>query len=122
MKFSEDNPADGFYIQKYDADTIIINDRGFDCSLIIAPDQVIEHWQPRSIDALSLTHFDELLALQPEIALLGTGKRLVFPPVEVYASLIRHGIGVEIMDTGAACRTYNILMGEGRRVVAGLIF
>ncbi len=122
MKFSEDNPADGFFIQKYDAGTVIINDRGFDQSLIIAPDQVIEHWQPRSIEALLLEHFDTLLALEPEIAIIGTGKQLVFPPVEVYASLIQQGIGLEIMDTGAACRTYNILMSEGRRVVAGLIF
>ena len=122
MKFSEDNPADGFFIQKYDDETIIINDRGFDSSLIICPDKVIEHWPPRSIEALTLQHFDALLALQPEVALIGTGSRLVFPDVAVYSSLIQQGIGVEIMDTGAACRTYNILMGEGRRVVAGLIF
>ena len=122
MKFSEDNPADGFFIRKYDDEKIIINDRGFDSSLIICPDQVIEHWQPRSIESLALEHVDELLTLKPEIAIIGTGSKLVFPSVEVYSSLIQQGIGVEIMDTGAACRTYNILMSEGRRVVAGLIF
>lgn len=121
MKFSEDNPEDGYFIQKYDNDKIIINDRGFDSSLIICPNQVVEHWQPRSIDTLQLTHFDAMLALKPEVAILGTGDHLIFPKIEVYSSLIQSGIGIEIMDTGAACRTYNILMGEGRHVVAGLI-
>ena len=121
MKFSEDNPDDGYFIQKYESNKIIINNRGFTSSLIICPDQVVENWQPRSIKALELIHFESLLQLKPEVALLGTGSKLIFPSVEVYSNLIQQGIGVEIMDTGAACRTYNILMGEGRRVVAGLI-
>lgn len=121
MKFSEDKPEDGFFIQSYDEQRIIIRDRGFDRSLIISPDRVIEDWQPRHVDALALEHFDPMLELEPELVLLGTGNRLSFPAVEVYSSLLRRGIGVEVMDTGAACRTYNILMGEGRRVVAGLI-
>ena len=121
VKFSEDNPADGYFIQKYDSERIIINDRGFDASLIISPERVIEHWQPQSIELLTANHFDAILELEPEIALLGTGEKLVFPNIETYSSLIQQGIGVEIMDTGAACRTYNILMGENRRVVAGLI-
>lgn len=121
MKFCEDNSNDGYYIQKYDSDRIIISDRRFISSLIICPDQVVENWQPRTVDSLELAHFELMLDLKPEVALLGTGDKLVFPPVEVYSSLIQQGIGLEIMDTGAACRTYNILMSEGRRVVAGLI-
>jgi uncharacterized protein len=121
VKFSEDNTDGGYYIQKYEHDHIIINDRRFISSLIICPDAVIEHWPPRSVTALQPEHFKALLELSPEVVLLGVGDRLVFPSVAVYANLIEHGIGVEVMDTGAACRTYNILMGEGRRVVAGLI-
>ncbi len=122
VKFSEENPADGYFIQKYAHDRIIINERRFVSSLIISPDKVVEDWQPRTIDTLALAHFDTMLALEPEIALIGTGQKLVFPPLEIYSSMIDNGIGLEIMDTGAACRTYNILMSEGRRVVAGLIF
>lgn len=121
MKFSEENPDDGYFIQKYESDKIIINERRFIASLIICPDRVIEDWQPRTVETLELAHFESMLALEPEVALIGTGEKLVFPPVEVYSSLIQQGVGVEIMDTGAACRTYNILMSEGRRVVAGLI-
>ena len=60
------------------------------------------------------------LALQPEILLIGTGRRLVFPAHSLYAELFRKGIGLEVMDTTAACRTYNILLSEGREVVAAL--
>jgi uncharacterized protein len=62
-----------------------------------------------------------VLALQPELVLIGTGETLRFPAVEHYACLIQQNIGVEIMDSTAACRTYNILLGEGRNVVAGII-
>ena len=66
-------------------------------------------------------NIDKIIQLNPELVLLGTGKKLSFPEIETYAALIELGIGVDVMDTGAACRTYNILSGEGRRVVAGLI-
>ncbi len=59
--------------------------------------------------------------LPPELVLLGTGNRLTFPAIETYAELIKLGVGVEVMDTGAACRTYNILMSDGRKVAAGLM-
>jgi uncharacterized protein len=66
-------------------------------------------------------HVEQILALKPELIIIGTGNKLVFPAVELYSSIIQHGIGVDFMDTGAACRTYNILMSEDRDVVAGLI-
>ena len=121
MKFSEDKPDNVYFIQKYDTGRIIILDRGFDKSLIIHPQGVIEDWPASSIESLELAHFEPIVELSPEVVLLGTGERLNFPRVEVYSSLINLGVGVEVMDTGAACRTYNILIGEGRNVVAGLI-
>ena len=85
------------------------------------PEQVFDDWQPQGFDALNEGHFDYLLALKPEILLLGTGTQLRFPHPRLYQQLIGAGIGVECMDTAAACRTYNILMGEDRKVVAGIL-
>jgi uncharacterized protein len=90
-------------------------------SLIISPRRLLRDWAPQSIDELLAEHLAAIAALQPEVILLGTGVRLVFPPAEVLAAVQVQGIGIEVMDTAAACRTYNILMAEGRRVAAGLI-
>jgi len=121
MKFSEEKPDEGYYITAYDQEQIVINGRSLRSSFVLAPDAVIEHWSVGSADELTENHFDSVLSLSPEIVLLGTGMVLRFPDVAIYAQIINQGIGVEVMDTGAACRTYNILLGEGRRVVAGLI-
>lgn len=121
MKFSEDNLNEGYFISAYNADHIVINGRGLASSFVLAPDEVIEHWPVTEISQLSAEHFDAVLSLRPEIVLIGTGTVLKFPDISCYGEIINHGIGVEVMDTGAACRTYNILLGEGRRVVAGLI-
>jgi len=90
-------------------------------SFIISPKQLIEDWAPRQLDELLAEHLEEVIALEPEVVLLGTGERLDFPDVAILAELTSRQIGVEVMDTAAACRTYNILMNEGRKVVAGLI-
>lgn len=90
-------------------------------SLIISPRHLIRDWPPAKVDSLLAEHLDALLELQPELVLLGAGPRLQFPEAGILAPLHNRQIGVEIMDTAAACRTYNILMTEGRFVVAGLI-
>ena len=90
-------------------------------SLIISPRHLIRDWPPAEVDSLQEEHLDALVELQPELVLLGTGSRLQFPEAGILASLHNQQIGVEVMDTAAACRTYNILMTEGRFVVAGLI-
>lgn len=90
-------------------------------SLIISPRHLIHDWPPMDIDGLLEEHLDALVELQPELILLGTGTQLQFPGAEILAPLHNRQIGVEVMDTAAACRTYNILMAEGRFVVAGLI-
>ncbi|MFQ5470010.1 MAG: Mth938-like domain-containing protein [Gammaproteobacteria bacterium] len=94
----------------------------FSCSVVVSPNELIRDWPPRSFSELTVEHFDSLLTLQPEIVLLGTGSRLRWPETALYASLIEKGIGLEVMDTGAACRTYNILMADERKVVAALLF
>jgi len=90
-------------------------------SFIIAPKQLKENWPPQKIAELTERHLQAVIDLQPELVLLGTGKSLEFPSPSITQSLFTKGIGVEIMDTAAACRTYNVLMHEGRKVVAALI-
>lgn len=90
-------------------------------SFVISPRHLIRDWPPTHIDSLVEKHLEVLADLQPEVVILGTGHRLQFPEMKILAQLHNQQIGVEIMDTAAACRTYNILMTEGRFVVAGMI-
>lgn len=132
MKFSLENSS-GNTIVAYDVGKIRIhqpalrladnNDSGFRVisdSAIITPEALIEQWQPTAASNLLVTHMQQVLELQPEIVLLGTGRSLQFPAAEVMQICYQSGAGFEVMDTGAACRTYNILASEGRRVVAAL--
>jgi uncharacterized protein len=90
-------------------------------SFVLSPRHLLRDWVPASIDDLQAEHLEAILELQPELVLLGTGPRLTFPAPQILSALHRQRVGVEVMDTAAACRTYNILMGEGRFVVAGLM-
>src|SRR5690606_33267162 len=101
---------------------ITIGEQRYTDSLILCPGRAILTWRPPHVDALLEEDFEPVVALQPEILLLGTGSRLVFPAPGLTVRLLQYGIGVEVMDTPAACRTYNILLAEQRRVVAALLF
>jgi len=90
-------------------------------SLVVSGDRLITQWPAHSVAALSADHMAAIVELKPEIVLLGTGPTFTFPEAALLAPLYRANIGVEVMDTPAACRTYNILLGEGRNVVAALI-
>ncbi|MGD2052477.1 MAG: Mth938-like domain-containing protein [Gammaproteobacteria bacterium] len=121
MKFSEDKIDQGYYVSGYDTGVILVNGAPKTASFVISREKLIEDWAPTRIDELRTRHLEPLQAMQPELVLIGTGETLRFPSVEHYACLIEQNIGVEIMDSAAACRTYNILLGEGRNVVAGII-
>jgi uncharacterized protein len=107
-------------ITGYGSDHVLINGIRHETSLIVLPDEVIPDWT-RAWSGLAAMDFDLVLMRAPEIVLLGTGQRQRFPSPALYKGLIAARIGVEIMDTPAACRTYNILAGEGRRVAAALL-
>ncbi|OGT34917.1 MAG: hypothetical protein A3F11_06065 [Gammaproteobacteria bacterium RIFCSPHIGHO2_12_FULL_37_14] len=110
-----------YQIRSFKPGAIQINDRIFTHSLIITPRSLIEQWSPQTITELSAQTLSPILALKPDIVLIGTGSTLIFPAVEIYGEFINAHIGVEIMDTAAACRTYNALSSENRNVVAALI-
>ncbi len=98
-----------------------VNRARHSASLVVNGDRLVTGWPAASIDALTADHLAAIVELKPEIVLLGTGREFRFPEPALLAPLYKAGIGVEAMDTPAACRTYNILLGEGRNVVAALI-
>jgi uncharacterized protein len=105
----------------YDASGVEINARHFKHSLIVLPEQAPRAWPVASFDELNEAHFELILADAPDVVILGTGARQRFIHPRLSAPLIMRRIGVECMDSAAACRTYNILMGEGRKVTLALI-
>jgi len=105
----------------YGAGYVLINQVRYQNNLIVMPDRIIENWDAGGFEDLTPEHFNFLLSLQPEMVLFGTGATMRFPHPKLTRALIESGIGVEVMDTAAACRTYNILMGEERRVAAALL-
>lgn len=88
--------------------------------VIVMADRLVLDWSPPPVAKLAVEHLKPLLDLAPDVILLGTGRRQVFPPATLTAAILHQGIGIEIMDTAAACRTYNILAAELRRVAAAL--
>ena len=89
-------------------------------TFIISPRKLIEKWDVETPQSLAKSHFETLLDLKPELVILGTGEKMHFPPAKDYLFLQQQGIGVEVMTTSAACRTYNFLVSDGRNVAAGL--
>jgi uncharacterized protein len=108
-------------ITGYGEGWVEINRKRFSHSLIVLPESIIEDWPVSDFESLTTEHFQKLAALKPEVVLLGTGAKHRFIHPRLTAPLTALGISVECMDTAAACRTYNILMGEGRQVAANLI-
>jgi len=94
----------------------------YEHSIVVLPDSVVEDWSSSGFGGLQAKDFERLAKLDPGVVLLGTGQQQRFPAATLLRPLMEAGIGFEIMDLGAACRTYNILTGEGRRVAAALLF
>jgi uncharacterized protein len=101
---------------------VMVNGRRVERSVVVLPERILSDWPATRFDELAAEHFSMLAGFGLEIVLLGTGKRLRFPSPEVLRPLIRTGLGVEVMDIQAACRTYNILVSEARKVAAALLF
>ena len=108
-------------ITGYGADFIEISRKKYTQNLIVMANQLILDWQAADLASLSTAHFDELIALKPEVVLFGTGEKHQFLHPKVYQNLTAQSIPLECMTTAAACRTYNILMSEDRNVAAVLM-
>jgi uncharacterized protein len=121
MRISLDKPNSANSISAYRPGVVTIGGVDYRRSLIVHPQRIVTDWDVPGPAALDRPRIEEALALKPEILLLGTGHRLSFPEQSLYAAVINAGIGFEVMDTPAACRTFNILLAEDRRVVAALV-
>jgi len=121
MKLSEDYSDGTYIIRSYSDNNVEINNKVYQQSLIISNTKLVTDWGVNHIEHMTHEHWRTLIEPGPEVILIGTGKSLIFPPPSSYSPAIEQGIGVEFMDSGAACRTYNILLSEDRFVVAGII-
>ena len=113
--------AGGHRVTAYGAGFVAVNETAITGAVLLTEDALATDFGERKPDDLSAATITRLEAYDPEVVIIGTGARHVFPPPGLFAPLMRAGIGVEIMSTSAACRTYNILSSEGRRVVALLL-
>jgi len=122
MKLHSTNTQQYQTVTSYEDNGVEINLIPFGKSLIVLPEIAPEPWPVTSFDALTIEHFEQINAISPDVVILGTGKRQRFVHPRLTAPLTARRIGVECMDNQAACRTYNILMTEGRKVALALIF
>jgi uncharacterized protein len=120
MKLSQEHGG-GYRIRSYAQGRLRVNDEVLERSVVVAPDQLVTDWPPQTLAELDDQHLQPVLDLQPEVVILGTGTVQRFPDRAILQRVLAAGVGVEVMETGAACRTYNILMAEDRRVVAALL-
>ena len=121
MKLHADQPNALNTVTAYGQDYIEVNRVKFIGSTIIMPQGDVLAWGVEAFDDLTTHHFETLSEKNPELVILGTGSKQRFPHPKLTSSLINRHIGVEAMDTQAACRTYNILMAEGRQVLLALL-
>ncbi|KGI78114.1 Mth938-like domain-containing protein [Oleiagrimonas soli] len=121
MELSLERPEDFLYVRRVEDDAVTIVDRRFTRSLVLARDQVIEDWPVRDAKSLQPDDVQAILALKPEVVLLGTGTRQQFPNAATLGAFTRKNVGVEVMDNAAAARTHSVLASEGRDVVVAFI-
>ncbi len=122
MQLSHERPDYAWVLRGADGRQARVNDRVLTRSFAIAPDHLVDDWDaPARAADLAPRHLEPLLALQPELIVLGTGNRQVFPAPAVLAACLQRGIGIEVMDNAAAARTFNVLAGEGRRAMVAML-
>ena len=121
MKLHASGPSGLNTFTGYGEGYVMVNGERRSSSLVVLPDRV-EQWSAARFDTLTAEDFAFLKDLGAEIVLLGTGARQRFPHPRLTAALAQSGIGLEVMDVQAACRTYNILVAEERKVAAALLF
>ena len=121
MKLQSDPHSGANTITGYGDGYVEINKTPYSHAVVLSSDGAISEWPVQNFEALEARNFSQLIDLKPELILIGTGSRQCFPRPELLKDLISAKIGFEIMDSQAACRTYNILVGEGRQVLLALI-
>ena len=121
MQLIHDRAEGYFFIRPISHQVARVIDRDLHASFVICVDRVVENWTPTRVEEIDDEAMQIIANLQPELVILGTGERQQFPHPSLLATLLRSGIGVEVMDNRAAARTYNLLAAEGRRAVAAFL-
>lgn len=120
MKFTLEASPGVNFIRSYSSEEVRIGERSIRSSCIVTAAALVAPWPPASLEAVTVDDLEPIFELQPELVLFGTGRRQQFAPAQIKAAFAARGIGTEAMDLGAACRTFNILVTEERRVAAVL--
>lgn len=121
MDITQDFADAKFIITGYQSDCVFINHEPHKESFIVSPESLIKSWEVTNISHLNATTLASVFKHPPEIMIIGTGETLMLPEPKVIAMFAQHQIGLETMNTSAACRTYGILIAEGRKAAAGII-
>lgn len=121
MQLHHERPDYAWFLRGADGAHVLVNERALTRSCVVSPETLVEDWPVTDATAMAPADIEPLLALGPELVLLGTGEHQVFPPAAVMAACLGRGVGFEVMANDAAARTYAVLAGEGRRVVAGFL-
>ena len=121
MQLNLERPDYTWTLRGADGRHALVNERELRASFVVAPDTLLEDWPVSDASQLNAIQLEPIFAMRPELVLLGTGARQVFPPPAILAAFLTRGLGIEVMTNDAAARTYSVLAGEGRRVVAGFV-
>ena len=120
MKFTQQRPEGVNLIRRYGADFIQVGETELRTSCLVSA-TTLGHWSPRDVAGLTPDHLQPLFALEPEVVVLATGVVQVFPRAALRAEFATRRIGLEVMEIGAACRTYNVLVSEERKVLGAIL-
>lgn len=121
MDLTRDLPSGHHVVRWVQAGAVSVDDRPLARSFLLMPQALVEDWPPAAVADLDEAALAAVLALEPELVLLGTGATQRFPAPQVMGYFLSRGIGIEVMDNAGAARTFNLLAGEGRRVVAAFL-
>ncbi len=121
MKFTQQGAQGANLIRRYGADFVTVGEEDIRSSCIVSAATLTREWPPRSVEELTSEHFTPLFALAPEVVVLSTGVTQKFPRAALRAEFATRRIGLEVMEVGAACRTYNVLVSEERKVLVAVL-
>lgn len=121
MQFTQQRPEGANLIRRYGADFIFIGEEEIRRSCLVTATTLLRDWPPRGLESLELAHLAPIFELAPEVVVLSTGATQRFPRAALRAEFASRRIGLEIMEVGAACRTYNVLVGEERKVLGAIL-
>lgn len=121
MQFTQQSPAGAHLIRRYGADFVVIDDEEIRRSCLVSAATLVRDWAPRSVEELTIEHVAPIFEFAPEVVVLSTGASQKFPRAALRAEFATRRIGLEVMEVGAACRTYNVLVAEERKVIGAIL-